>query len=111
VTVLILAVPLGLLAVGALAVYLSVRVRPTSGRLLEARRDQQPLVHELPYWQFLEVEGLALAINVDLTYSTFLRLTGVDADCLDGAALGHLSEGLHTLLQNLTPSTTLQFLH
>ena len=108
---LIVLVPAVLVLLGAFACAISVGLRSGSRQLVEARRRQQPLAHELPYWHFFDEAGLGIAVNVDLAYSAFLELRGVDVDCLDDDRLVLLGEGLHSVLQNLPTATTLQFLH
>lgn len=110
-TSLVVLVPVALLALSGLVAYLSTRVERGSGDTLRARRAEQPLAHELPYWAFLDDAGVGLAVNVDLTYSTFLELQGLDTDCLDNEALNHIALGLHGVLQNLPAGSVLQFLH
>jgi type IV secretory pathway VirB4 component len=101
---------LGFAAAAAVA-WLSVRAEARSGDRLAARRAEQPLAHELPYWVFLEDGGAGVAVHVDLTYSCALELHGVDTDCLDNETLNQLSAGLHGILQNLPAGTVLQFIH
>src|SRR4051794_38942156 len=74
VSVVPIVVPAALLTTGAATSWLLARWRVTSGQLLEARRDQQPLAHELPYWAFEDDGAMGVAIQVDLTYSIFFRL-------------------------------------
>jgi hypothetical protein len=105
-------VPLGLLVASALAAFLVGRfASPTSGQVLSARGSEQALAHELPYWAILDEGGLGLAVGVDLTYSVFYRLRGIDVDCLDAEALAQLSSSLHGILQNLQPGVVLEFHH
>lgn len=101
-------VPTGLLTLGAAASALSVRLRSTSGRRVAARRIEEPLAHELPYWGFVDDDGLGIAVNVDGTYSTVLALEGVDVECLDEAARAQLTSALHSILQNVPTGAVLQ---
>src|SRR5436305_530600 len=95
---LVVVVPLGLLVTSAVAVFLVGKVGRTSGQVLAARLEEQPLAHELPYWSFLDDGGTGVAIHVDLTYSTLLKVQGVDVDCVDAETLRQINTGLHGVL-------------
>lgn len=108
---LVVAMPIALIGLAVVAAFLSVRLAPGSGDTLGARRAEQPLAHELPYWELIDDDGAGIAVNVDLTYTAFLELQGLDIDCVDNEALNQVNVGLHGLVQNLPPGTVLQFLH
>ncbi len=105
-----LLVPLLLIGLAAAGAYAVTRFAPGSGDRLRERRAEQPLAHELPYWTFLDDDGAGVAINVDLTYSTWLELSGVDSDCLDQDALSHINVSLHSLYQQLPAGAVVQWL-
>jgi len=108
---LVIALPALLLGASVVVALLTVRLERASGDRLRARRAEQPLAHELPYWAFLDDDGAAVVVNVDLTYSAVLELQGLDADCMDNEALNHAAAALHGTIQNLTDGALLQFLH
>jgi hypothetical protein len=103
--------PLLLLGASALIAYASVRLERGSGDRLRARQREQPLAHELPYWEFLDDRGAGVAVNVDLTYSGFLELAGLDLDCVPNEGLNQTATGLASLLQLVPPGAVLQFQH
>src|SRR5688572_31241415 len=107
----VVGVPLGLVVLAAVVAFVTVAAERGSGQRLAIRRREQALAHELPYWELLEDDGCAVAVNVDLTYSAFLALQGIDTDCLDNEALNQLSLALHGVLLNLPPGAVLQFLY
>jgi type IV secretory pathway VirB4 component len=106
----ILALPLLLLGLAAVGAYLVGRFSPGSGDHLRERQAEQPLAHELPYWTFLSDGDAGVAVNVDLTYSSWIDLSGIDSDCLDGEALAQINGSLHSLYQQLGAGAVLQFL-
>jgi hypothetical protein len=110
-TALVLVIPAALLVVGGAVLLVMSRLVPGSARRRNARREEQPLAHELPYWSLFEDQETAVAVNVDLTYSSALALRGLDVDCIDGGALEQVTEGLHGLLVNLPAGVVVQFLH
>ena len=107
----VVALPTTLVGLAAAIAYASVRSERGSGDRLRHQRREQPFAHELPYWSFLDTDAGCAGINVDLTYSAFLELRGIDTDCLDEAALSLVSSGLQAAFQNLPAGTLLQFLH
>lgn len=108
---LVFALPALALAVTTVTAYLSVGVRRGSAERLRARQAEQPLAHELPYWTFLDDRELGVAVSVDLSYSAFLELSGIDTDCLDAENLNQISHALHGLVQGLAADTVLQWTH
>lgn len=104
-------VPTGALGISAALGYLSTRLAAGSGERLHARQAEQPLAHELPYWEFVDDDGLGVAVGVDLAYSAFFFMAGVDTDCMDSPALNQVSHALHGVLLGLPPGVLLQFLH
>ena len=107
----ILLLPSVAMAATTLLIYMSVRLRPGSADRLRARRAEQPLAHELPYWAFLDDADRGIVVNVDGTYSTALELTGLDTDCLDAESLNQISQSLHGVLQGLPAGAVLQCLY
>jgi hypothetical protein len=107
----ILLVPAVALAATTVMVFLSASIGRDSADRLRARQAEQPLVHELPYWAFLDTGDLGVAVHVDLTYSAFAELGGLDTDCMDSEALNQISHSLHGVLQGVPPDTILQFLY
>jgi hypothetical protein len=107
----VVTLPATLVGLGAAVAYATTRSEPGSGDRLRRQRREQPFAHELPYWSFIDAEDGCIGVNVDLTYSAFLELRGIDTDCLDDAKLALVSGGIHSSLQNLPAGTLLQFLH
>jgi len=108
---LVLVIPAVLLIAGGAILLLLSRLVPGSARARNARRAEQPVAHELPYWSLFEDQGAGVAVNVDLTYSSALALRGLDVDCIDASGLELATEGLHGLLVNLPPGVIVQFVH
>jgi hypothetical protein len=73
----VLLVPLALIAVAVCLTFAATRLEQGSGHRLQRERREQPLAHELPYWEILEDDGAGILVGVDLTYSIGLRLSGV----------------------------------
>lgn len=107
----ILLVPVGLLLVGIVLAALSLRLRPSSGDLLAARRVEQPLAHQLPYWTLLAEGATGVIVTVDLRYAGVLHLQGIDTDCQDDAALNQIANALHTAIQALPAHAVVEFHH
>ncbi len=110
-TVWFVGLPLVLVAAGILAAWLTVRLRRGSGDRLRARRIEQPLAHELPYWAFVDDGGAGVAVHIDGSQSAHLELWGLDTDCLDNETLAQITTALHAIVQSLPPGAVLQFVH
>jgi conjugal transfer ATP-binding protein TraC len=109
---LVVGLPLALVLVATTLAFLTVRLDRRSGDRLRARRAEQPLCHELPYWSFFDdAAGVGIAVHVDLTYSSCLELSGVDTDCLDAEGLNHITSSLHNVIQNVPAGVVLQFVY
>jgi len=106
-----LVLPIGLLLAAAAVLYLGARAERGSAQRLLARRAEQPLAHELPYWEFLDHDGAGVLVHVDHTYSLVLELEGIDTDCLDDDALVQATNAIHGILQNVPVGTLIQLLY